>query len=354
VASPASRPRSRRSGRCSTASPGPISTPTGRVAAELAGWLAERELDVEPTTLSNYRDVVRCCIVPHVGARQLYTLDKRVIHDMYKTLRQRGGRDGAPLSPTTVRIVHQVLMKAVRDIGITIEGVRQPRILERQIMGRKGVWTPAQATTFLRHHAGHRLRAAWLLAIVVGVRRGELAGLRWSGVDLDRGVLLVHRQRTTTSRGVVEKAPKGKSRRAIAIGPALVTELRAHRARQDAEKALAGVIYRDGGYVFCREDGMPYYPKYFTDQWTGLHPDRGRLGRARPRGRRLRSGAELRHPAHPVRPADRELSARAGPTGRDARRGHRDAAVLPAGEPVGGAGQTHAHHRGAGQDEQTR
>jgi integrase len=247
----------------------------GTVAAELAGWLAERELDVEPTTLSNYRDIVRCYIVPHIGARQLYTLDKRIIHDMYKTLLRSGGRDNAPLSPTTVRIVHRVLMKAVRDIGIIIEGVRQPRVLERQIMGRKGVWTPAQATAFLRHHAGHRLRAAWVLAIVVGVRRGELAGLRWSGVDLDRGVLLVYWQRTTTSGGVVEKAPKGKSRRAVAIGPALVAELRAHRARQDAEKALAGVVYRDGDYVFCREDGLPYYPKYFTDQWAKACGDAG-------------------------------------------------------------------------------
>jgi len=77
----------------------------------------------------------------------------------------------------------------------------------------------------------------------------------------------VHWQRTTTRTGVVEKAPKGKSKRAIALGPALVAALRAHRARQDAEKALAGSVYDDRGYVFCREDGKPYYPRYFTDQW---------------------------------------------------------------------------------------
>jgi hypothetical protein len=33
----------------------------------VSSWLAERELDVEPTTLSNYRDVLRCYIVPHIG-----------------------------------------------------------------------------------------------------------------------------------------------------------------------------------------------------------------------------------------------------------------------------------------------
>jgi len=58
-----------------------------------------------------------------------------------------------------------------------------------------------EATTFLRHYVSHWLRTAWVLAIVIGIRRGELAGLRWSGVDFDRGVLLVHRRPTTTSRG---------------------------------------------------------------------------------------------------------------------------------------------------------
>ena len=64
----------------------------------------------------------------------------------------------------------------------------------------------------------------------------------------------------------MEKEPKGKSKRAVALGPAVIAELRAHKSREDAEKARAGVIYRDGGYVFCREDGLPYYPKYLTDQ----------------------------------------------------------------------------------------
>lgn len=80
--------------------------------------------------------------------------------------------------------------------------------------------------------------------------------------------LIVHWQRTAVSRGVVEKEPKGKSRRAIAIGPAVVAELRAHRERQDGEKLLAGLAYDDAGYVFCHEDGRPFYPKYLTDAWA--------------------------------------------------------------------------------------
>jgi integrase len=239
----------------------------GTLTAELDAWLAERELDLEATSLANYRDVVRCYIAPHIGRYQLYAVDKQLIIGLYKTLLRCGDRRGGPLSAGTVRIVHRVLMKALKDIGITVDGVRQPRPEARETMGRKGVWTPAQSKQFLTFHAKHRMRAAWALAIVVGARRGEIAGLKWSRIDLDRGVLYLHWQRTTTSTGVVEKAPKGKSKRTVAIGPALVAELRAHRDRQGAEKDLAGVVYRDRDYVFCKENGEPYYPRYFTDEW---------------------------------------------------------------------------------------
>ena len=106
------------------------------------------------------------------------------------------------------------------------------------------------------------------------MRRGELAGLKWSKVDLDAGVVYVHWQRAVASGevegGVVEKEPKGKSRRSIAIGPALVALLRGHRDRQRAEEDLAGIVYRRGGYVFCREDGNSYHPKFYTDRFRNL------------------------------------------------------------------------------------
>ena len=55
--------------------------------------------------------------------------------------------------------------------------------------------------------------------------------------------------------------------RTIPLGSVAVTVLRAHRNRQDSEKTAAADIYEDGGYVFCREDGLPYYPRYLTQEW---------------------------------------------------------------------------------------
>jgi len=239
----------------------------GSVAAELTAWLSERELDIEETTLDNYRNLFRMYVIPHIGGRQLYSLDKRAVQDMYKTLLKEGGVNKKPLSPTTVRTTHRVLLKAFKDLGINLEGVRQPRPAQREDHGRKGVWSPQQSKTFLRFHKETRLYAAWGLAVVAGFRRGELAGLRWAKVDLDQGIVFVHIQRTISGNKVIEKSPKGKSRRAVAIGPAMVKVLREHKARQNEEKAKAGLLYHDYDYVFPREDGEPYYPRYFTDMW---------------------------------------------------------------------------------------
>jgi integrase len=246
----------------------------GTVAAELAQWLGERELDLAVTTLSNYRNAITKYVIPFLGPRQLYTLDKRAVHELYRHLLARGGRNGRPLSADTVRHVHRTLAKALKDLGVVIEGVRQPRATDRAERGRKGVWTAGQCSAFLAGAAGDRLYAAWALAVVCGMRRGELAGLKWSKVDLDVGVVHVHWKRAVASGevdgGVVEKEPKGKSRRSIAVGPVLRTLLGEHRSRQDVEAELAGVVHRHHGYLFCKEDGTPYHPKFFTDRFREL------------------------------------------------------------------------------------
>ncbi|MEV2240104.1 tyrosine-type recombinase/integrase [Micromonospora sp. NPDC049891] len=246
----------------------------GSVAAELIHWLEERELDVAVTTLGNYRNAVMKYIIPRLGALQLYDLDKRAINDLYRYLLKKGGRNGTGLSAETVRHVHRTLKKALQDLGIVIEGVRQPQPSEREDRGRKGIWTAKQCTKFLTAAANDRLYAAWVLVVVCAMRRGELAGLKWPKLDLESGVIYVHWQRAVASGevdgGVIEKEPKGKSKRSIAIGAAITKVLLEHLRRQEKEMAEVGVLYKQWGYVFCKEDGSPYHPKYLTDRFRAL------------------------------------------------------------------------------------
>lgn len=173
-----------------------------------------------------------------------------------------------------MRTVHWIIIKAFSDLGLELHGIRQQRKSPRRDYGRKGVWAADQATAFLKAVRDDRLYAAWALAVVCGLRRGELAGLRWSDLDLDRGLLHVRWQRTVATgqgdHGIVEKEPKGGRERRIGIGEAMVTILREHGARQERERVLYELIYRDGDWVFCWEDGRPYRPQYFTARFGNL------------------------------------------------------------------------------------
>lgn len=241
----------------------------GTVTAEMAEWIDDRELDLAPTTLCNYRNSYKY-IVKHVGTEKLYDLEAREINKMYKALLKSGSQKGGPLARETVRTAHRVFMKFLADKGVVLNGVIQPSPEEREEYGRKGVWTAAQCQQFLDYVVNDRHYLAWVIIVVCGMRRGEIAGLKWPRVNLDALSLRVSWQRVVVDGGVVEKEPKGKSKRSIALGRLLVMLFRDHLGRQEKEMEKAGDLYNRLGYLFCKQDGMPYHPKYFTDRFRKL------------------------------------------------------------------------------------
>ena len=81
----------------------------------LAGWLDAVEPSLAATAASNYRIVVRCYVLPHLGTHRMTTLRADHLIALYRALLAGGGRRGRPLSATTVRTVHRILSKALSD-----------------------------------------------------------------------------------------------------------------------------------------------------------------------------------------------------------------------------------------------
>jgi hypothetical protein len=94
----------------------------GSVAAELARWAEDRELDLSITGVSTYRDYIRGYVVPHIGQLKLIAVDRDVIHALYRKLLKNGSKRGGPLAPSTVRTLHRILQKAFKDLGLDLAG----------------------------------------------------------------------------------------------------------------------------------------------------------------------------------------------------------------------------------------
>lgn len=230
----------------------------------LASWLDAVEPSLAATAASNYRAVIRLYVLPQIGSHRLNALRPHHLVDAYRRLLHGGGRGGRPLSPTSVRTVHRVLSKALADAVRDSLLARNPAAnvpLPRQVKAELQVWSKAQIAQFLPVAAADRLYAAWALALLCGLRRGELAGLRWQDVDLEAGTVRISSQRTTTTEwAVVTKEPKGTSRRTVDVGPLVVGALAQHRKRALEEAQVVGAAYEDSGLVFVQGDGTPYHP----------------------------------------------------------------------------------------------
>ena len=107
--------------------------------------------------------------------------------------------------------------------------------------------------------------ALWFLFLATGMRRGELAGLRWQDVNLRTGQIAVRIQRTTVNYDVVVNDPKtASSSGTVAIDAEVVEALRRHQRQQKSERLLMGEAWQDTGYVFVQADGRPYHPQRIT------------------------------------------------------------------------------------------
>jgi integrase len=140
--------------------------------------------------------------------------------------------------------------------------------------------------------------ARWAVALALGLRQGEALGLGWDDVDLDAGTLLVRRGRLrprwehgcngtcgrkfggycpnrVALRDETAETKSRAGRRRIGLPDQLVELLRTHRAEQDRERAKAGQLWTDDGWVFASPTGAPLNPRTDWTDWKKLHTRAG-------------------------------------------------------------------------------
>jgi integrase len=129
-------------------------------------------------------------------------------------------------------------------------------------------YTPEEIRLLLRAADKDRNGHLWYLALS-GLRRGEIAGLRWSDVDLDGGTVTIARNRVQAGAGnVVENEPKTRSScRTLPLDEGLVSVLRRASARVAQERLALGGAHGASGYVAVNEAGEPYTPDTLTRMW---------------------------------------------------------------------------------------
>ena len=228
-------------------------------------WLPAIEHTIRATTYGSYVSHVECHILPSLGSVQLQKLAPAQINALYAKLTLGGKRNGKGLTPLSVRHVHAVLHRALKDAVRWGRLARNPvDLADPPRVAAHGhelrTWSAAQLAAFLDSQRDDRLCALWHTLAMTGLRRGEALGLRWQDVDLEAGRLCVRRALIPEGSQVAVHEPKtAHGRRVVALDIQTVEVLKAHAARQLDEQSTAE-SWDDTGLVFTDQEGQAMHP----------------------------------------------------------------------------------------------
>lgn len=177
-------------------------------------WLEEYiKGTVRESTLEGYRRDIMNHVIPYLGEKQLRKITGADLRSLYQTLlergRMKGGNHEAGLSPTTVHSIHNIIHHALRtatENGLLpanpADGVTPPKI----VRGTKSIFNQEQLDTFKAAVKQDWIwRDFFLTELTIGLRRGELCGLKWSDFDEEAGTLNICRTIHARKGGGVEE-----------------------------------------------------------------------------------------------------------------------------------------------------
>ena len=276
---------------------------TYTVGEYLERWLGQVAEEKRATTHRGYESAVRLHIVPLLGRKRLDRLTGADVRQLLTRFRKKclccaNGYDkhrpaekqccsagrccGRFPSVRQVQYVHAVLRNALsnawREELVTRNVAKLVQVPTPRYKIGKGLTVP-QARQLLDAAKGTRWHPAYVVAATLGLRRGELLGLRWADVDFDaRTVDVLQTVQRVGAHLSIEPTKTEASEATIPLPKVTAKALLAHRDAQDKERTDARECWQDHDLVFCTQIGTPVEPRALNRDFDKLRVRAGLPG----------------------------------------------------------------------------
>ncbi|KKC50168.1 hypothetical protein VE23_24775 [Paenibacillus sp. D9] len=229
-------------------------------------WLKSRN-NLAFNTLKMYSKYFKSHINPVIGHIPISKLTPSHIEELLEAMREKGLGD--EMVKRNYAVVHAALNAAVKkDILIrNVAGrVEKPKVTRKE---RPLMETDALQQMLKDSKDFSRYWIAAYLAVMTGMRIGEICGLQWADIDFDRGLILVQRNMLEDTNEF-SSLKTNKSRRVIAISPQVVETLKEQRQKVDIEKAELKGEYQDRDLVVCSSKGTAALQNRIRSSWKRI------------------------------------------------------------------------------------
>jgi integrase len=230
-------------------------------------WLKTKR-NLGEQTLELYDSYLRTHIIPALGHIPLAKLTAHDIELFLDSLHEKG------LAPATIKrifsVVNASLNAAANKDLITknvANKVEKPKVKQHRELV---IWEPSFVNEFLQKtRYASRYWIAVYLAIMTGMRQGEILGLRWSDIDFEKRYLTIQ-QTVNRHREIKPGAKTKRSVRSVALSPETVEVLKEHRQLIVQERIALGPEYQNNDLVVCTKFGGPVTQRAIQKVWTSF------------------------------------------------------------------------------------
>ena len=219
-------------------------------------WLAIKKPEMEYSAWLRYEQYIRLHVKPTLGRVPLTKLNAHQLSALYAKKLEEGQ------AANSVRHLHACIHAALEDALVHDQVIRNVADLVRPPKAPHldmKTYTPEQANQLLDAAKGDRLEALYVLMLTTACRLGELLGLRWPAVDLERGEMqITSALKEVNGRRSMGQPKTPHSRRTIPLTPLAVECLKQHRTAQLEERLSHGGNWNPDQLVFCTGNGTSY------------------------------------------------------------------------------------------------
>ncbi|WP_242021016.1 tyrosine-type recombinase/integrase [Cytobacillus oceanisediminis] len=234
---------------------------------------------LSPTTLDTYNGHLRTRILTTFGNMRIDEIKTLHIMDFMESLKKeplKGSYKNGYLSSATIhyiqRVLNNVFSRAVEWEVIKqnpVAKVKKPKITQKDtdVYDEEEVF---QLLTALKAEE-QRWRVLITLAVLTGMRKGELLGLEWDAVNLDSGTINVKQNLVYANGKQIVKETKTKhSQRLISLPPEILPELKAFKKEWNKNRLLMAEQWEGGehNFVFSAYHGKPLHQHSIKNWWS--------------------------------------------------------------------------------------
>ncbi|WFA09524.1 tyrosine-type recombinase/integrase [Tissierella sp. Yu-01] len=238
------------------------------------------EPNLSPTTLVSYKANVDGHIIPKLGHIPIQNLNAIDIQRFYNELsKEINPRTKKPLSARTIEHIHANLKSALKQavkLGLIEKNPADATTIQRAKDYKATVYDEDEVKNLFKYVKGTRLEVPVVLAVGLGLRRGEVLGLRWSSIDFKEKKIKIETSLAYVNKEFIFKSPKSAAgERTLVMPESLIELLKKHHKEQSLIKLALGESYQNSDLVCCKEDGSPIIPGTFSHIFTDFLKDYG-------------------------------------------------------------------------------